>query len=100
MNFDKLFNVLKNRKKRMPKKSYTVSLLRVGEDAILQKIGEEATEVIIAAKGRNQKYLVAEIADLYFMTLILMVAKNISPRMIYDELERRSKSKTKLTGKS
>lgn len=81
----------------MPENSYTVSLLKQGENAILQKIGEEATEVIIATKNKSKKNMIAEIADLYFMTLVLMLKKDISPRMIYEELKRRN-NKVKITG--
>lgn len=100
MNLDNLYKILKKRQKMTPKQSYTVSLLKKGEDAILQKIGEEATEVIIAAKSKNQKNIIAEIADLYFMTLVLMLKKGISPGMIYEELKKRNNSKVKIIGKS
>ena len=55
MTIDKLYKIIKNRRLKMPKDSYVASLFRAGQDRIIQKIGEEATEVIIAAKNKNKK---------------------------------------------
>lgn len=77
----------------MPKGSYVASLIKQGEGAILQKIGEEATEVIIAAKEKNRQRIIEEIADLYFMSLLLLAEKNIKPEEIFQELEKRRKKK-------
>lgn len=91
MTLDDLYIIISNRIKKRPKDSYIVSLIDQGEDAILQKIGEEATEVIIAAKGKKKQRIVEEAADLYFMTLILMAFKKIHLNKILEELEKRHK---------
>lgn len=99
MKLEELYLIIKEREKKMPKLSYVTSLLKQGENAILQKIGEEATEVILAGKEKNKQRIIEEITDLYFMTLVFMVSKNIEPEKIYDELEKRNKKTSKITGK-
>lgn len=91
MTFEKLYLIIRERLKTLPKGSYVASLYRKGEDAILQKIGEETTEVIIAAKGKSRRRIIEEIADLYFMTIVLITKKKISLKNILEELERRRK---------
>ncbi len=93
MIFEKLYEIIKKRIKELPDNSYVASLYKKGDDAILQKIGEEATEVILAAKGKNRQRVIEEIADLYFMTLVLMSSRNISLEEIYRELGKRRKQK-------
>ena len=63
------------------------SLFRTSEDRIIQKIGEETTEVVIAAKNTDKKRLVEETADLWFHMLILLASKNISFEEIFEELK-------------
>lgn len=92
MRLEDLYAIITKRKKGMLKGSYVVSLIKQGEDAILQKIGEEATEVILAAKGKNKKRIVEEIADLYFMTIVLLAAQGISIESIFEELDIRHKT--------
>ena len=75
----------------MPKDSYVASLFKSGEDQIIQKIGEEATEVVIAEKNKNKKRTVSEVADLLFHLLILLVSSNIALSDIEKELEARNK---------
>ena len=58
--------------------SYAAALIKKGEDKILKKIGEEATEVVLAAKGRDRVALVRELTDLWFHCLVLMAEKEIS----------------------
>lgn len=94
MNLDKLYTIIKSRKKQKSKDSYVYNLFKKGQDAVLQKIGEEATEVIIAAKNRSKKEIIFEISDLLFMILIFISSKNISLNEIYEELERRNTKKT------
>ncbi|MBM3282918.1 phosphoribosyl-ATP diphosphatase [Candidatus Gottesmanbacteria bacterium] len=89
MTLEDLYSIIKKRKIILPKDSYVASLFRKGEDKILQKVGEEVTEVIVAAKGENKKRITEEVADLFFMTLVLLVEKGISIRSILDELEKR-----------
>ena len=72
-----------------PDSSYVASLVQKGEDKILKKIGEEATEVVLAAKGQDRVALVHELTDLWFHCLVLMAEKEISLKDIDDELERR-----------
>lgn len=62
-----LENILKKRKQDLPDKSYTADLFRGGVDRILKKVGEEAGEVIIAAKNSDKKELTHEVADLLFI---------------------------------
>jgi len=89
MTLEDLYSIIKKRKILLPKDSYVASLFKKGEDKILQKVGEEVTEVIVAAKGENKKRITEEVADLFFMTLVLLVEKGISIRSILDELEKR-----------
>jgi len=69
--------------------SYTASLFAGGDDAILKKVGEEAVEFILAAKGDNRDHLVSEAADVWFHMLVMMSAKGLGPQDILDELQRR-----------
>lgn len=91
MKINKLLEIIKDRKLKMPKDSYVVSLFKSGEDRIVQKIGEEATEVVIAAKNKNKKRIISEVADLLFHLLILLVSSNITLSDIEKELEARNK---------
>ena len=81
--------VLATRKSADPRSSYVAGLYAKGIDAILKKIGEEATETVIAAKGGDRQALVHELADLWFHTLVLLAHKDIAPTEILNELERR-----------
>lgn len=91
MTVDELYKIICDRKQKMPLNSYVSALLRGGKDQIIQKVGEETTEVIIAAKNETKKRIISEIADLWFHLLILMVQFNIAPQNILDELEKRRK---------
>ncbi|PIV11019.1 phosphoribosyl-ATP diphosphatase [Candidatus Roizmanbacteria bacterium CG03_land_8_20_14_0_80_35_26] len=91
MTIDKLYKIIKNRRLKMPKDSYVASLFRAGQDRIIQKIGEEATEVIIAAKNKNKKRIVSEIADLWFYLLVMLISLGITPKEILQELDKRNK---------
>jgi len=84
-----LSEILADRKRANPKSSYVASLHAKGTDHILKKIGEEATEVVLAGKSSDQKALVHEIADLWFHTLVLLSHKDLSADDILAELERR-----------
>ena len=74
----------------MPEGSYTTYLFEKGLDKILKKVGEECTEVIIAAKDRDKAESVYEIADLCYHVMVLMVEAGIKPEDILDELAGRS----------
>ena len=69
--------------------SYVAGLFARGEDAILQKVGEEAVEFLLAAKGSDPDHLVAEAADVWFHMLVLMSHKGLGPDAILNELQRR-----------
>jgi phosphoribosyl-ATP pyrophosphohydrolase/phosphoribosyl-AMP cyclohydrolase len=87
---DRLMTVLRDRYEKRPEKSYSAYLFNEGRDKILKKVGEEATEVVIAAKGQGRERLVSEIADLVYHLSVLMVDEGMEWRDVYDELERRS----------
>lgn len=84
-----LFTVILDRQKRRPSGSYTAELLEAGEDEVLKKVGEEAMETILAAKGQGDQQLVAEIADLLYHVLVLLAARGLSLADVEAELERR-----------
>jgi len=69
--------------------SYVATLFAKGDDAIIKKIGEEATEAVMAAKDGDKIRLTAEIADLWFHCLVLLVRHGIGPEAVLAELERR-----------
>ncbi len=72
-----------------PEKSYVARLFSKGTDAILKKVGEEATEVVLAAKDGDRRRIVAETADLWFHCLVTLAAFDIRPAEVLAELERR-----------
>ena len=86
---DTLMATLQERKANPSPNSYTTSLLEAGEDEIVKKIGEEAVEVIIAAKGQGDERVVEETADLLYHTLVLLVSRGLSLDDIRAELTRR-----------
>lgn len=85
----KLAEVLEQRKQAAPESSYVASLYNKGLDAILKKVGEEATETVIAAKGGDTQQLVYETADLWFHTLVLLAHQGVGPEKVLQELDRR-----------
>ena len=80
---------LEARKGADPASSYVAALYAKGGDAILKKIGEEATETVMAAKDDDKIRLVAEIADLWFHCLVLLAAHGLGPADVLAELARR-----------
>ncbi len=84
-----LAQVLESRKNSDSDQSYVASLYANGLDVILKKIGEEATETIIAAKGDDRQALIGEVADLWFHCLVLLAQKDLHPDDVLAELERR-----------
>lgn len=84
-----LIELLKGRKETLPEGSYTTYLFQKGIDKILKKVGEESTEVIIAAKADDKKETVYEIADLCYHVMVLMVEMGISLEDIHRELASR-----------
>jgi len=85
----KLNDIIQERKRNMPADSYTVELLQAGEDKVLKKVGEEAMEVILAAKGQGPKRLVEETADLFYHVLVLLAAYDLSLEDVEEELRKR-----------
>ncbi len=86
---NRLAEILEERKQASPDSSYVASLYHGGTDKILKKLGEEATETIIAGKGGNRDEIIYETADLWFHSLVLLAHNNIEPQIILDELDRR-----------
>ena len=88
-SMDGLMELLKGRKEEMPEGSYTSYLFEKGIDKILKKVGEESTEVIVAAKGNDKKETVYEIADLAYHVMVLMTEMGISTDDVRKELASR-----------
>jgi phosphoribosyl-ATP pyrophosphohydrolase len=82
----RLTEVLKSRRNAAPEGSYVGGLFRKGEDSILKKIGEEATEVILASKSGDKAHLVRETADLWFHCMVLLAQHGLSAEDVLDEL--------------
>lgn len=85
----RLTETLEARKQASPDSSYVARLFSKGEDAILKKIGEEATEVILASKDGDKNHLVYETADLWFHSMVLLAQHGLSAQDVLDELARR-----------
>lgn len=85
----KLAAVIEDRKSADPNASYVAALHAGGADTILRKIGEEATEVVLAAKNGQKTEIIHEIADLWFHTMILLSSRGLGPDDVLKELERR-----------
>ena len=91
-SLDRLAAVIESRKPEAggdPDKSYVARLFSKGTDAILKKIGEEATEVVMAAKDGDRARIVGETADLWFHSMIALAAFDLKPADVLAELERR-----------
>jgi phosphoribosyl-ATP pyrophosphohydrolase len=84
-----LTEVLEARKQADPHSSYVAGLYAKGLDAILKKVGEEATETVLAAKTGNPDHLIRETADLWFHTLVMLVHQGLRPERVLEELARR-----------
>ena len=85
----RLSEVLEARKQADPDSSYVAGLYAKGLDAILKKIGEEATETVMAAKDGEPERIVSEVADLWFHTLVLLAQQGLGPEAVLAELDRR-----------
>ena len=86
---DRLAATLASRRGADPASSYVASLFAKGDDAILKKIGEEATETVLAAKDGDPARITAEVADLWFHCLVLLARHGLTPRDVLAELARR-----------
>lgn len=85
----RLAQVLETRKGADPSSSYVAKLYANGLDAILKKIGEEATETVLAAKDGDRGQIIYETADLWFHCLVMLAQQEIAPDEVLAELERR-----------
>ncbi|MBV8210537.1 MAG: phosphoribosyl-ATP diphosphatase [Burkholderiaceae bacterium] len=86
----RLADVIEARRGGDPQRSYVARLLAQGPDAILKKIGEEATETVLAAKDGSPERIVSELADLWFHCLVALAAYGLRPETVLAELERRA----------
>jgi len=84
-----LFDVIEDRKNNPTEKSYTSSLFNEGLPRIAQKVGEEGTEVVVAALVQEDQRLIEEVADLTYHALVLLSARGITPTQVLAELEKR-----------
>ena len=91
MSIQWLFEVIEGRKNNPSEKSYTTSLFNDGLPKIAQKVGEEGTEVVVAALAQDDQRLIEEVADLTYHTLVLLSARGLSPNQVISELEKRHK---------
>ena len=97
MKIDALYDIICDRRDHPVEQSYTASLFRKGEDEIIKKVGEEAIEVLLAAKGQGNVRLMEEVSDLVYHVLVLLASKGITPHEIEVELERRHQQKSSST---
>ena len=85
----RLAEVIESRRRGDPEKSYVARLFHKGTDAILKKVGEEATETVMAAKDGDRQKIVYEVADLWFHSMIALARFGLAPADVIAELERR-----------
>ena len=85
----RLADVLEQRKQAEPDSSYVAKLYDKGLDAILKKVGEEATETVMAAKDGVKEKIIYETADLWFHTMVLLAQQGLKPDDVLNELDRR-----------
>ena len=97
MTLDQLFELVRSRREQAPAGSYTAKLFAAGEDEMVKKVGEEAIEVILAVKGQGNQRLIEEMADLYYHSLVLLAARNLSLADVQSELERRHSARANPT---
>ncbi len=91
MTLSDLYQTICDRRDHPTPESYTARLISQGEDEILKKVGEEAIEVILAAKAQGNGRLVEEMADLAYHSLVLLASRGLSPADVEKELERRAR---------
>lgn len=86
---ERLAAVIESRRGGDPDKSYVARLFAKGQDAMLKKVGEEATEVVMAGKDGDAAKLTGEVADLWFHTMVVLAAHGLKPADVLAELRRR-----------
>ncbi|HEY9526503.1 MAG TPA: phosphoribosyl-ATP diphosphatase [Anaerolineales bacterium] len=89
MSIQWLFDVIESRRQNPTEQSYTSSLFAAGLPKIAQKVGEEGTEVVVAALAQDNQRLIEEVADLTYHTLVLLAARGLKVEDILTELEKR-----------
>ena len=88
-SLDDLFATIEARKGADPETSYTASLFQKGQDAILQKVGEEAIEVVLAARGQGDQRTIEETADLFYHVLVMLAYQGLTLEDVEAELRKR-----------
>ena len=86
---DRIAETINERKDGDPAKSYVAQLFSKGDDAMLKKIGEEATETVLAAKSGDRLHLVREVTDLWFHCMIVLARHGLGPGDVLAEMQRR-----------
>ena len=86
---EELFAIIQERKRDMPEGSYTANLLKAGVSRVAQKVVEEAGESAVAAASGKSEDLPAEVADLFYHTLVLLSVSGMTPEAVWKELRRR-----------
>jgi phosphoribosyl-ATP pyrophosphohydrolase len=89
MSIQWLYDVIESRRQNPSETSYTSTLFAEGLPGIAQKVGEEATEVVVAALSQNDQRLIEEVSDLTYHTLVLLAARGLKIQDILSELEKR-----------
>ena len=89
--FDEVYNTILDRKVHPKEGSYTNYLFEKGLDKILKKVGEESTEVVVAAKNHDVKELSMEVADLFYHVLVGLVEAGVTLEQVYEVLRERHK---------
>ena len=87
--WNELFEIIESRREKMPENSYTAELFKEGIDRMMKKLGEEAIEVMIAAKSNKKDEFIYECADLIYHLTVLMVKMDVNPKDIMEELSKR-----------
>jgi phosphoribosyl-ATP pyrophosphohydrolase len=88
---NQLYEIITDRIRTKKEGSYTVKLLERGKPYVAQKVGEEASEVIVAALAETKERFISEVADLLYHLLVLMVLEGVRLEDVYEELRRRMK---------
>jgi phosphoribosyl-ATP pyrophosphohydrolase len=88
-SLSRLADVIEQRRSASPDESYVARLFSKGQDAMLKKVGEEATEVVMAAKDGDSRKLTGEVADLWFHCMVVLAAHGLRPHDVINELRRR-----------
>lgn len=91
MSIQWLYDVIEARRQNPSEQSYTSRLFAEGMPKIAQKVGEEGTEVVVAALSQNDQRLIEEVADLTYHTLVLLAARGLKIKDVLVELEKRHK---------